>query len=88
MQHSSPTSGLDAHCGQRIRLRRSSRLAREWNIPPESEGMLICRYRILARSVLASERFDVRFGSRLTLWGVPAAEFETIKAAEERATPA
>jgi hypothetical protein len=35
-----------------------------------------------------SAGFDVRFGSRLTFWGVPAAEFETIKAAEERATPA
>jgi hypothetical protein len=63
--------------GQRIRLRPQSRLAREWSIPAYAEGTLICRYQILARD-LAPDRLDVRFNSRLVVWGAPAAEFETI----------
>jgi hypothetical protein len=63
--------------GERIRLRPQSRLAREWSIPDSTEGTLICRYQILARD-LAPDRLDVRFNSRLVVWGAPAAEFETI----------
>jgi hypothetical protein len=61
--------------GQRIRLRPQSRLAREWSIPANSEGTLICRYQILARD-LKPDRLDVRFNSRLVVWGAPASEFE------------
>jgi hypothetical protein len=64
--------------GQRIRLRPQSRLAREWNIPNNAEGTLICRYQILARD-FAPDRLDVRFNSRLVVWGAPAAEFEPIE---------
>jgi hypothetical protein len=64
--------------GQRMRLRRSSRLAREWNIPPEAEGTLICHYRTLARGFATPDRLDVRFSPRLVVWGAPAVEFETI----------
>jgi hypothetical protein len=64
--------------GQRIRLRPQSRLAREWNIPPDTEGTLICRYQILARD-LAPDRLDVRFNARLVVWGAPAVEFEAIE---------
>jgi len=63
---------------QRIRLRPSSPLAREWNIPPDAEGTVICRYRILARRSRDADRLDVRFGPRTVVWGAPAVEFETI----------
>lgn len=63
---------------QRIRLRPSSPLAREWNLPPDAEGTVICRYRILARRSLDADRLDVRFGPRLVVWGAPAVEFEAI----------
>jgi hypothetical protein len=64
--------------GQRIRLRPSSRAAREWQLPPDAEGTVLCRYRILAGSSIASERLDVRFNSKTVIWGAPAAEFEVI----------
>ena len=63
---------------QRIRLRPSSPLAREWNIPPDAEGTVICRYRILARRSLDADGLDVRFGPRMVVWAVPAVEFEAI----------
>jgi hypothetical protein len=69
--------------GQRIRLRAQSRLAREWNLPNNAQGTLICRYQILARD-LAPDRLDVRFNSRLVVWGAPAAEFEPIEDPQPR----
>jgi hypothetical protein len=66
--------------GQRIRLKPSSRAAREWNVPPGAEGTVICRYRILADRPLASDRLDVRFGPQRVVWGAPAIEFEPIAA--------
>ncbi len=63
---------------QRIRLRPSSPLAREWNLPPDAEGTVICRYRILARRSRDADRLDVRFGPRMVVWGAPAVEFEAI----------
>jgi len=65
---------------QRIRLKRSSPAAREWQVPPGAEGTVICRYRILSDRPIASDRLDVRFGPRLVVWGAPAAEFETVAA--------
>lgn len=64
--------------GQHVRLRTSSPLAREWNIPPGAEGTVICRYHILARRSIAPERMDVRFGPHKVVWGAPAMEFEQV----------
>ena len=64
--------------GQRIRLRAQSRLAREWDIPPEAEGTLICEYQVRARNFEAGDRLDVRFNKSLVVWGAPASEFETV----------
>jgi hypothetical protein len=64
--------------GQRIRLRRSSRLASEFDIPQEAEGTLICEYRVLARNFVTPDRLDVRFGPQLVVWGAPATEFEEV----------
>ena len=64
--------------GQRVRLRPRSRLAHEWNIPPEAEGTLICEYQVRARNFALPDRLDVRFSQKLVVWGAPAAEFETV----------
>ena len=61
-----------------VRLKASSPLAREWNIPPGAEGTVICRYRMLARRSVVPERMDVRFGPHKVVWGAPAIEFEPV----------
>ncbi len=66
--------------GQRIRLKPSSRAAREWNVPPGAEATVLCQYRILAGRPVASERLDVQFGPKNVVWGAPAVEFEPIVA--------
>jgi hypothetical protein len=74
----SPTRGEIVRAGQRIRLRPASRAAREWNIAPDAEGTVICRYRILASGPAAPDRLDVRFSPQKVIWGAPAVEFEEI----------
>jgi hypothetical protein len=64
--------------GQRIRLRNSSLAAREWGIPPEAEGTVLCEYRVLADRSEAGERVDVRFTASKIIWGAPAKEFEPV----------
>jgi hypothetical protein len=65
--------------GQRVRVRASSQLAREWNIPSDAKGTVICRYRLLRERQVGPVRLDVRFSSRLVLWGVPDCEFEAVE---------
>ena len=64
--------------GQKVICRPSSRVAREWQIPREAFGTLICRYRILRENSAKPDRMDVRFDGRLIVWGAPAIEFEAI----------
>ncbi|MGO8797708.1 MAG: hypothetical protein ACLQE9_21705 [Roseiarcus sp.] len=75
-----PTPAVEAivTTGQHVRLKASSPLAREWNLPPGAEGTVICRYRMLARRSLVPERMDVRFGPHKVVWGAPAVEFEPV----------
>jgi hypothetical protein len=60
-------------------------MAREWNIPHETEGTVLCHYRVFADRPGASERLDVRFGPGTVVWGIPETEFEVI--AESPQTP-
>jgi hypothetical protein len=64
--------------GQRIRLRQSSLAAREWGLPLDAEGVVICEYRLLADRSGACELVDVRFDAKTIVWGAPAKEFEPI----------
>jgi hypothetical protein len=64
--------------GQRIRLRRSSRAAQEWQLPLEAEGTVLCHYQSLNGRPGARECLDVRFGAGRVVWGVPATEFEVV----------
>ena len=64
--------------GERIRLRRASPAAHEWQVPEEAEATVICHYRVFAGRPGASERLDVRFGQRRVVWGAPATEFVAI----------
>ena len=64
--------------GQKVRV-SAVRLARDWSIPRGSEGTVVCSYRLLKeRDATAIERLDVRFSSRLVVWGAPAKAFEPI----------
>ena len=64
--------------GERIRLRPASPGAREWSLPREAEGTVLCHYRVFAGRPGASDRMDVRFSPKTVIWGAPATEFEPV----------
>ena len=64
--------------GERIRLRPASPGAREWRLPHEAEGTVLCHYRVFAGKPGASDRMDVYFSSETVIWGAPATEFEPV----------
>lgn len=64
---------------QKVRCRPTSRIVRDWKIPREALGTVVCRYRLLKEDTSTPDRLDVRFGERLVLWGAPAGEFEVVE---------
>ena len=66
------------HAGQKVRVRPSSPAARDWQIPRDAEGTVICQYRLLRGGPSVADRVDVRFSPKLVVWGAPSCEFETI----------
>ncbi len=64
--------------GQKVRCRPTSHIARDWKIPRDALGTVICRYRLLKEQPSAPDRLDVRFDERLVLWGAPDKEFEAV----------
>jgi hypothetical protein len=64
--------------GERIRLRASPRAARDWGISVGAEGVVICKYRLLAAGPNAGECVDVEFGPGTIVWGAPIAAFEIV----------
>ena len=64
--------------GERIRLRPASPGAREWRLPREAEGTVLCHYRVFAGRPGATDRMDVHFAPEIVIWGAPATEFEPI----------
>jgi hypothetical protein len=71
-------SGAIMHAGQKVRVKPASRIARDWNIPREALGTVICRYRLLKDKTVAPDRLDVRFSPKLVVWGAPDKEFEVV----------
>jgi hypothetical protein len=73
-------SSLEANMrkGERIRLRPASPGAREWRLPREAEGTVLCHYRVFAGRPGASDRMDVCFSPETVIWGAPATEFEPV----------
>jgi hypothetical protein len=69
--------------GQKVKIRSSSVAAREWHIPRGAEGTILCRYRLLNGGDSAPFRLDVRFSSKLVVWGAPDEEFEPVVRASE-----
>ncbi len=61
--------------GERIRCRQPSLAEREWGVPGDAEGTVLCQYRLLSNRMGAEERVDVRFGASRVVWGAPAKEF-------------
>jgi hypothetical protein len=64
--------------GQKVRVRPASRVARDWKIPRDAQGTVICKYRLLKESQAAPDRLDVRFSPRIVVWGAPEEAFEEI----------
>ena len=64
--------------GQRIRLRSAALAAREWGLPGDAVGEVICLYSVLTSRGGHSDRVDVRFNKQTIIWGAPAAVFEPI----------
>jgi hypothetical protein len=64
--------------GQRVRIKPASGAAAYWKIPANARGTVMCSYRILTRNLARADRLDVRFTSKLVIWGEAAAEFEEI----------
>ncbi len=61
--------------GERIRCRRPFLAEREWGVPGDSEGTVICQYNLLSHRMGAEVLVDVRFGDIRVVWGAPAREF-------------
>ena len=61
--------------GQRIRLRNATLAAREWGLPGDAEGEILCLYRVHADRSGDGDRVDVRFNKQTIVWGAPAREF-------------
>lgn len=64
--------------GQRVRVRTSSHVARDWKIPSDSQGVVVCSYRLFTRGRIGQERLDVRFTPNTMIWGRPADGFELV----------
>jgi hypothetical protein len=79
--------GAEMQKGERIRLKSASPAAREWRLPREAEGTVLCRYRVFAGKPGASERMDVCFSSTTVIWGAPATEFEPIAESKGASEP-
>ena len=76
-------TGTLMHVGQKVRVKPSSVVAREWHIPRGAEGTILCRYRLLKGGESAPARVDVKFEPELMVWGAPDVDFEPIPASRE-----
>jgi hypothetical protein len=55
----------------KVRVKPSSWVARHWRIPRGARGTVLCCYRAERETAAATDRLDVHFSSRSTIWGVP-----------------
>jgi hypothetical protein len=62
--------------GEKVRMRPLSPAAREWGLSSPVEGVVLCKYRILARGAFQPDRVDVRLATGNVVWGGAAADFE------------
>jgi hypothetical protein len=70
---------------ERVRIKPSSAIGRDWQLPPDAEGTVICRYRLTTRCATRVERLDVKFAGERMIWGGPADEFEVVSAQPQTA---
>ena len=69
--------------GQRVCFKPASCLAASWYISPDAQGTVMCSYQKRASSPGVAERLDVRFTSRIVIWGGAADEFEEVADIQE-----
>lgn len=63
---------------ERVRIKPASPVAKDWKIPPESIGTVICRYSMPTSCAHRRDRLDVRFTPNIVIWGGPADDFEVV----------
>ena len=71
--------------GQRVRVRPASPIVQRHELPAETQGTIVCSYRVRCRAN-GPERVDVRLAGDTIIWGVAADEFEVIEEPLARAS--
>jgi len=62
--------------GQRVYIKPASTLAREWRLPPRTEGVVLCAYEVLGGFSTNRERVDVRLSAGDVAWGISTDQIE------------
>ena len=65
--------------GEKVRVRPASPAAREWGLSAPVEGVVLCRYRLLAPGARQPDRVDVKLATGNIVWGGSAADFEALE---------
>ena len=57
---------------------RAAKAAHDWGVRVGAEGVVLCRYSLIARGRENDIRVDVHFEPGLVVWGAPVAAFEVV----------
>ena len=57
---------------------RAIKAAHDWGVSVGAEGVVLCRYSLVARGRENDVRLDVHFGPGVVVWGAPVAAFEEV----------
>jgi hypothetical protein len=63
------------HKGQLLRPVHPAVAEREWGVPGDAVGTVLCAYHMTFECQGPTHRVDVRFGPRKVVWGAPADQF-------------
>ena len=57
---------------------RAIKAAQDWGVSVGAEGVVLCRYSLVARGRENDIQVDVHFESGVVVWGAPVAAFEEV----------
>ena len=57
---------------------RAIKAAQDWGVRVGAEGVVLCRYSLVARGRENDIRVDVHFEPGVVVWGAPVAAFEEV----------
>ena len=73
--------------GQKVRVKPSSPIARDWQLPPDHAGTVICSYSLLTKRGGGREWLDVQIRRGLIVWASAAENYELIVEGASPAAP-